>query len=641
MHEHTIGEQREEFKGYVDRMTKIRLLSSPQTDEMTTADFYSAVLVQNFRDIGALAEENRSFIGEELEPILRSEDLLPDELVSEIRELNENLIDAVETQLIDLPMAVMLNERLRDDAERKQDPAYIIRQLDKEIETNYLQQNMTGRITSAPQISESFKMRAIRATKEILTWLDKERFLTLDEECRTLVMVNSRYGAAVYENGTVLDAENCAERIRFLLRALKIAEDPFYHEALPDYDWRFHFFRIYEYFSRTDFRGADEETKRLGAPQVAKWEELWRSDPAYFGRYRTYPEVAGSVWTALFDCGVLSAEEYRDRLHTLFPSEEPYEYSSRGQFVNLELPMFYLRSLPVNGVVPEEFRAEAEQLYRSAVDYAFHIPKLGLFSTMLDSYCRMLEDFTEIPGGITFEELSLSTMAAFHPPTYVHSLMVADLSRLICERLMDRDPALFVGILGADTPETVTKKRKALLDFTYHAALCHDFGKIPMIDTIFIYGRRLLDFEYDLIRQHAELGASFLRRHASTASYADIARLHHCYYDGSGGYPADQDLSGNPLRTVISVVTCADCLDAATDTVGRSYNRGKTLADFTGELLAGSGTRYAPYLSGLFEDASFCDALTKLLGEGRRQHYRDTWQLLCSLKEDPQEITEN
>ena len=40
--------------------------------------------------------------------------------------------------------------------------------------------------------------------------------------------------------------------------------------------------------------------------------------------------------------------------------------------------------------------------------------------------------------------------------------------------------------------------------------------------------------------------------------------------------------------------------------------------------------------SGLFEDASFCDALTKLLGDGRRQHYRDTWQLLCSLKDDPQ-----
>ena len=632
MAKRSIEEQREEFKGYVDRMNRIRLLSSPQLDEMTTADLYSMVLAQNFCDIGSLAEENRTFIREEIDPILRSSESLSDELVAAIRELNENLIDAVGTELIDLPMAVKLNERLRDDAERKNDPAYIIRQLDKEIETNYLQQNMTGRITSAPEISGKFKEKAMRATREILTWLDKERFLSLDEECRTLVMINSRYGAAVYENGTILDAENCAERVRFLLHALEVAEDPFYREALPDYDWRFHLFRIYEYFSRTDFRNADEKTKKLGAPYVAKWEELWRSDPACYGKFRTYSEVAGSVWTSLYDCGVLTAEEYRKRLHQLFPSKEPYEYSSLGQFVNLELPMFYLRSLPVNGVIPEEYRAEAEQIYRTAVDYAFHIPKLGLFSTMLDSYCRMLEGFIEIPGGISFEELSLSAMAAFHPPTYVHSLMVADLSRFLCDRLIERDPALFVGILDTTSEEEVREKRESLLDFIYHAALCHDFGKIPMIDTIFIYGRKLMDFEFDLIRQHSALGASFLKRHASTAGYTDIALGHHCYYDGTSGYPVDFDPTKSPLRVLISVVTCADCLDAATDTVGRCYNKGKSLAEFTEEIRAGSGKRYAPYLPGLFEEEEIRKSLVGLLGEGRQKHYRDTWQLLKNLK---------
>ena len=78
---------------------------------------------------------------------------------------------------------------------------------------------------------------------------------------------------------------------------------------------------------------------------------------------------------------------------------------------------------------------------------------------------------------------------------------------------------------------------------------------------------------------------------------------------------------------------CADCLDAATDTVGRSYQRGKQLTDFVGELKEGSGTIYAPWLPELFADKAVLDDLNYLLNNGRQKCYRNMYYLLREMHE--------
>lgn len=58
---------------------------------------------------------------------------------------------------------------------------------------------------------------------------------------------------------------------------------------------------------------------------------------------------------------------------------------------------------------------------------------------------------------------------------------------------------------------------------------------------------------------------------------------------------------------MIDLVMCCDCLDAATDTVGRIYSRGKTLDE---------------YLEEVREDINF------LLQKEREHNYQDTYELL-------------
>ena len=192
-------------------------------------------------------------------------------------------------------------------------------------------------------------------------------------------------------------------------------------------------------------------------------------------------------------------------------------------------------------------------------------------------------------------------------------------------------PEKLIGVEGTKSAEEVWEKRDEIISFAYHAALCHDCGKISIMDTIFIYGRKLLDMEFDLIKTHPKTGYELLSRYPSTKKYAEVALGHHKWYDNSRGYPEDSDTKDSPIKPIIDIVLCADCLDAATDTVGRSYNRGKTVEEFTGELIEGSGTHYAPWLPELFSDPAVKSDIEYLLKEGRQQKYREIYYLLRNM----------
>ena len=69
-------------------------------------------------------------------------------------------------------------------------------------------------------------------------------------------------------------------------------------------------------------------------------------------------------------------------------------------------------------------------------------------------------------------------------------------------------------------------------------------------------------------------------------------------------------------------------MDAATDTVGRSYKYHKTLDDFLDEIRAGAGTRYAPWLPELLSEENTRRDLESILHDGRKDTYKNTFYLL-------------
>ncbi len=628
--------KKELFDGYISRMTEIRLLSSPELKGFDDADGYSRRLRDNFKKIGNLALENREMLDEVLFPFVDSTVPLTEEEIRYVREINENLVDYQAVENLDSAIMSLLSNRLMQDAEKKEDEDYLIAQLHEHVIVCHTFMYMTSRISTNPAISGHFREQGLAAAKRLLSYLDHDRFRELSPESRDHVLMTARFHATLYGSASGISAETAHEWVRALDIAMGVYEDPFYKECFPEYNWDYFLYRTLEYYSSIlDYTYREtlfpEDLAEI-IPRVKAQEALWQTDPEKYDSYTIRPMLLISLYQVMYLSGEIKEENYREKLMELYRERDPEAYDFDNLFVNIRCGLDQILSMD-RYKSRECEKAFIGQFYNDALGYAFRMPNSGTLSEFLELYTPVLSNFVEVPGKITFEEMGLRSLAALHPPTFVHSRMVALLSRCMAAHLLDEKPELFIGVLGTKNADEVSGKRDEIISLTYHAALCHDFGKLPILDTVFIYGRRLLDFEFDIIRQHPELGAALLSPHESTKAYAEVALGHHKWYNNSGGYPENYDTEKSSVKTIIDIVACADCMDAATDSIGRSYNQGKSLSDFEKELQEGSGARYAPYLPTLLEKQEVREDLEFLLTEGRQMNYRNTFLLLREVQE--------
>lgn len=195
-------------------------------------------------------------------------------------------------------------------------------------------------------------------------------------------------------------------------------------------------------------------------------------------------------------------------------------------------------------------------------------------------------------------------------PTYLHSVMVMHLAEALCKEAKRVNPELFTQI--------EEKHRGELVSFVKQCALLHDVGKTKITDIVNTQGRKLWDREFLGIKKHPGYGAQMLDTDEDLRKYRDVALGHHKFYDGTGGYPQDFDNVGSPYRIIIDLITICDCIDAATDHLGRNYKVAKTLDTVLEELVEGKGTRYNPELVEIIvNSARLKREMSYIVSEGR------------------------
>ncbi len=108
------------FREYAERMKEIRLLSTPNLDEIKDADEYGHILVENFSRIGKLATENRRIVNDFLKPMISPDAELTDEVLSILGQFDELLVQAntfeeEDVHLSEVINSVLLNHGLNGD----------------------------------------------------------------------------------------------------------------------------------------------------------------------------------------------------------------------------------------------------------------------------------------------------------------------------------------------------------------------------------------------------------------------------------------------------------------------------------------------------------------------------------------------
>ena len=180
--------------------------------------------------------------------------------------------------------------------------------------------------------------------------------------------------------------------------------------------------------------------------------------------------------------------------------------------------------------------------------------------------------------------------------TYAHSAHVGIIANVLTQAITKQQPELFIGMLGCRTASEVRKNAKYFATTMYEAAMYHDLGKNSIIPVVNNDYRPLYDEEFAIIKRHPELGLQYLELSPDLAKYHDTTLGHHKWYNGKGGYPDSFDNTKSPYRTLIDLLTISDCLQAATERVGRNYKGEKTFDTVMEEFRRQSGTRYNPDL---------------------------------------------
>ncbi len=147
------------------------------------------------------------------------------------------------------------------------------------------------------------------------------------------------------------------------------------------------------------------------------------------------------------------------------------------------------------------------------------------------------------------------------------------------------------------------------LENIYMIGLLHDVGKIGVPDAIINKPAKLLDEEYELIKNHPVMGARILGNIKEMPSLASGARWHHERY-GGGGYP--DGLKGEDIPEEARIIAVADAYDAMTS--HRSYRNPLPQHEVRREIVEGKGTQFDP---------RFADIILEMMDGDRTYQMRE------------------
>ena len=137
----------------------------------------------------------------------------------------------------------------------------------------------------------------------------------------------------------------------------------------------------------------------------------------------------------------------------------------------------------------------------------------------------------------------------------------------------------------------------------YMMGLLHDVGKIGIPDMVINKPSRLTSEEYEIIKNHATIGAEILSQNEEMSRLALGARWHHERYDGLC-YP--DKLKGNEISEEARIIAVADAFDAMTSK--RSYRRALDINVVKAEIEKEKGKQFDPV---------FADIMLKIIDEDK------------------------
>lgn len=478
-----------------------------------------------------------------------------------------------------------------------------------------------GRLTEA--LAGRYRSCIIACAEKAEAFFDDiDGFAALPQKTQKELLTIGLFRATGYER-PYYDERLIRDQIRSYQRYIERLCDPALRRAAPGIKWDTELYSAYTYFMDVqeflDWHETPDDILRTldeaGDRALALMEKNGTTSQ------RDPSAVLSGKKAIGFYRGTTSFEEMVKKYADWESESDPNAYDQLSMSSNV-MPIVFVQGICREH--PEKIESCRAYLMRSqqrVFDYIQRARDKGAYNTMQRFIGYMMDYYIELEGGIPFKQFLENLMNATQPTLTIHCSMVAALSVSIFDTLMEKRPELLIGVCGCRTFSEVWTRRNEIREFLRECCYLHDAGKLFFLDTINQFGRMLMDDEFALIRLHAQMGYDVLSKHESTKPYAKVALYHHRWYNEQGGYPVNTSYCDEPDALLYQIVTCADCIDAATDFIGRAYSRGKTFEEMLVDLRQNSGRIFNSDLVALFDDAALCERVERLLKDERGKMY--------------------
>lgn len=605
------------YQRYVDNLTAAQGLLKPQFEPDMTEEQSLQSIRENATRLYEIHQDNNQILREIL--FSRKADTLTEEEASQLSELAEALFHFNRSP--DTGIAYRIHQLLYSYAKYHDDIDLMIRELyyqgitlfylDVQDESQYV-------CLFQKQIGEYFRMGA--------SYLERYEELK-NPQTRNYILRclgNIKYGLSYSPDD---ESAYWTAYMKCFNSAMAVFESPHYRQMNPETPWDTYVYTMH--YDRTKFLSS---LRKRNDPDIAQGvmasadyiyhhqEQIAKANDRSVGVRTLYVHMA-----ARYHMGLATIQELLDTLFELCESADVHDFSGDNIWTLLSTPEYLTRY--AKDLSREEYQAIQSRLNRAMdkqKEYLFLLPQNEYGLQVSRAIQRIALYLSQ--QDITLSHRLLDYILACHPPTFVHSRMVALLTRWFCARLVQVNSALLSGTFGFNEVDEPSGNLEQLLELAYESGLYHDLGKCMLLNYVGCYSRNLLDEEFACIKMHPFLGCKLLEA-LQMDDMAKIAYCHHRSYDGRRGYPNSDDDCPARDRLIADIVTVVDALDAGTDNIGRCYAAAKDYEKLVSELQSGKNAMYAPEIVRLLDDPAFYTETKQFLEENRKRVYLEVYHM--------------
>ena len=597
---------------YIECLRKVRALAKPEITPGMKAQELLGVIQHNAAESFRYMKECNALLDERVFS-QKAEDLTEAD-AADLLEFAKALFQYANSE--DCGIAYCIHKLLLQYARLREDEPMIIRELyNAGVTLHYL--NVRGDDYGINPLGKE-----VRAYfQEGASYMDRYESFDLETKGNIIrCLGNSRMAMSRNTYG------DCRAYLEVFNKAMKVICSPYYRALDPSIPWDN--FEYSMHMDRMTLLGylRNHEDPEIAQEVLRSAEYVYKKKPpsqAVDERVQNW-RIGYSYKAARFHAGVGTAREVVDELLFVAEHTDQRDYSPGG-INNKLVSVAYLFSYEqrMTHEEREQYAERVEAAFAASVEYLNELP-VNQYPRVASAAVRELVEM-QAEADRPYRRNMLIYMLAAHKPTYVHSLMVANLTRYIVRKLTEEAPAALVGVMGCESPEEVQLRAGDLCMMAYECGLYHDIGKSMVTMYIGINSRRLLDEEFRCVQWHTVFGYELLCKLGHRDDWALAALYHHMFYDGTGGYPKGYPPCPAHFKGLVDALTVADSMDAATDDIGRCYTAAKSVETLIGELRAQRGSRYAPAVVALFDDPDFCTELKRKLYEARQSVYLEVY----------------